>query len=171
MQYHLRALDSQSPDELHLVTERCMETVLETIPEFEGRIELARAALPNFSHEEMSAMIRSDLYDANKRLMVAVAGNQIVGQALYSVKQDEHGVTYGFCYSRYVHPDHRKQGVATALLRDALAWFTAMSARYAIAHTHVTNVALQRLFLASGFSLDGPFEGRWPYYLLKKQLP
>lgn len=97
----IREIDKDSPTELGIVTERCMRAVLEWVPEFQGSEMLARKSLPNFSHEEMQAMIARDLTDASKRIMVAVENEQLIGQALYSRKIDDAGVAYGFLFSAY----------------------------------------------------------------------
>jgi ribosomal protein S18 acetylase RimI-like enzyme len=118
----------------------------------------------------MAEMIRNDLSDPAKRIMVAVDANVIVGQALYSIKQDTDGRTYGFCFSRYVIPEQRRRGIASQLLREAIDWFRSSGAEYIIAQTHVSNTPLQQLFTNFGFTISGPFSGAWQYYMLKKEL-
>jgi GNAT superfamily N-acetyltransferase len=147
-----------------------MAAVLETIPEFRGSEEIARTHLPNFTMEAMSGMIRADLYDPAKRIMLAIADERIVGQALYSVKTDEEGRRYGFCFSRYVLPEYRRKGIARKLLADALEWFKEKGASYAIAQTHITNIPLQHLFEREGFTISEPQPGPWQYYELKKEI-
>jgi ribosomal protein S18 acetylase RimI-like enzyme len=115
-------------------------------------------------------MIRNDFNDTSKRIMVALVGAEIAGQALYSVKTDTEGKTYGFCFSRYVAPAFRRRGIGALLLEDALGWFASQKAEYALAQTHVTNVALQRLFTKFGFTTSGPFTDPWEYYTLRKEL-
>lgn len=166
----IREIDKNNPEELRIVTERCMAAVLETIPEFDGQPQKAKEYLSNFSHEEMAAMIRNDFDDDRKRIMVAVIEDKIVGQALYSVKVDTEGKTYGFCFSRYVVPEYRRMGVAASLLEEAIDWFRSQGAEYAVAQTHITNTSLQRLFTKFGFTTSGPFAGSWQYYILRKDL-
>ncbi len=165
-----REIDKNEPEELRVVTERCMAAVLETIPEFGGQPEKAKERLVNFSQEDISAMIRNDYDDTSKRIMVAVVGDEIAGQALYSVKTDTEGRTYGFCFSRYVVPAYRRMGIASLLLEQALDWFTYQNAEYVLAQTHVTNTPLQRLFTQFGFTISGPFTDAWEYYTLRKEL-
>jgi len=108
--------------------------------------------------------------DTGKGIMVAVVGNEIGGQALYSVKVDAVGNTYGFCFSRYVAPEYRRMGIAALLLEQAIDWFISRGAEYAVAQTHVTNIPLQRLFTKFGFTIAGPFTDSWEYYTLTKDL-
>jgi len=166
----IREIDKDDPEELHIVTEWCMAAVLETIPEFNGQPEKAIEQLSNFSHEKIAAMIRNDFDDASKRIMVAVVGNEVAGQALYSVKEDAVGNTYGFCFSRYVAPEYRRMGIGALLLEQAIDWFISEGAEYAVAQTHVTNIALQRLFAKFGFTISGPFTDSWEYYTLTKDI-
>lgn len=166
----IREIDKNNPEELRIVTERCMAAVLETIPEFGGQTQKAKEHLSNFTHEEMAAMIRNDFDDKSKRIMVALVGEEIIGQALYSVKTDTEGKTYGFCFSRYIAPEYRRKGIAELLLGQAIDWFRSQGAEYAVAQTHITNTALQRLFTKFGFTTSGPFAGSWQYYILRKDL-
>src|ERR1043165_9948652 len=145
MQIHIREIDKESESELRVVTERCMSAILETIPEFESDESLAKKSLPNFTFAQMQQMIRNDFDDPMKRIAVATIEGAVVGQSLYSIKKDEAGQLYGFCFSRYVNPDFRRKGVARALLVDAIKWFQDNNVTYIIAHTHTTNIKLQSL--------------------------
>lgn len=147
-----------------------MEAVIETISDFEGSEEKARRSLPNFSREAMERMIASDFEDPTRRIVVATSGDEVVGQALYSLKIDEGGRRYGYCFSRYVLPSYRRRGIASLLLDDALTWFAKNGACYARAETHIANAGIQNLFRKKGFSLSGPYEGPWSYYILRKEL-
>jgi GNAT superfamily N-acetyltransferase len=146
MEIIVREINKTDPEELALVTRNCMAAVLETIPEFEGRMDLAQNKLPNFSYPEMADMIRNDFTDPRKRLRVAIQDSTIVGQSLYSVKQDATGLSYGFCFSRYVEPNHRRTGVATVLIQDALEWFTQHEVAYIVA-TLMSRILLSRISL------------------------
>jgi len=170
MKITVREINKTDPEELALVTRRCMATVLETVPEFEAREDLAQQALGNFSFQQMSNMIQEDFSNPSKRIMVATVDASIIGHAIYSVKHDTDGNLYGFCFSRYVLPEYRRLGAATALLSDAIEWFKKNGAMYVIAHTHVTNVSLKNLFTKFGFSTSGPFDGPTKYFLLRKDL-
>lgn len=170
MEILIREIDKDSEAELRLVTERCMSAILETIPEFDGDESQAKKSLPNFTVAQIQQMIRNDFDDPLKRIVVATIEGGIVGQSLYSIKKDDTGLVYGFCFSRYVDPDFRRKGVARELLADAIKWFQDRNATYIIAHTHTTNIKLQSLFKEFGFVLDGPFIDKWQYFTLKKTL-
>jgi ribosomal protein S18 acetylase RimI-like enzyme len=167
--YTIRHLGPGDALELAAVTRMCMETVLETIPEFGGSEATARAHLPNFSFDEMRAMLTTGAASENQRILAVVAdGGEVVGYSLFSVKTDDRGVTYGYLFSRRVAPPHRRRGIATRLLGEAHAWFRSRGARYARAETHASNRALQSLLGRHGYLAHGPYEAAWPYVVLEK---
>ena len=84
----IRDINIKSESELDLVTNRCMETILETIPEFDNNPEKAQKKFSNFSFIEMKKMIKDSLADSNHKLLVAVNSKQeIVGHAIFSLKK------------------------------------------------------------------------------------
>ena len=172
MNFEIREIDKTSSEELKIVTDRCIETVLETIPEFKNDLIKAQSYLPNLNFEEMSSMIKNDFDDPSKRTMVALSeDDQIAAHSIYSWKLDENSIKYGFCFSRYTAPSFRKQGIASNLLEDALNWFQNNECQYIIAHTHVPNLKLLGLFEKNGFVKEGPLNGpAWSYFLLKKEI-
>ena len=118
-------------------------------------------------------MFEKDYESPNHRTFVAInsKNKEVLGHAICSVKIDDSNNRYGFCFSRYVHPDYRRKGIATALLREQEVWWEEMSVKYIVAHTHETNNKLKNLMVNSGFSAEGPLEGDlYKYYVLKKNL-
>lgn len=166
----IRPIDQADGDELDLVTRRCMATVLETIPELEGSAEVAHRVLGNFTFEQMRAMFARDFADPDKQILVAEEDGALLGHAIFSLKRDEQGRRYGFCFSRYVDPAARRRGVASALLAAQLGWWRQRGAEYAYAQTHVTNAPLQRLFEKHGFVRSGEKRGNWRYVELHRPL-
>lgn len=160
MKYIIREIDKSSEEELKIVTERCIETVLETIPEFQNDLSQAQKYLPNLNFVEMSSMIKSDFNDSSKRIMVVQSeSKKIIAHSIYSWKMDENSKRYGFCFSRYTSPRFRKHGIASKLLNDAFDWFRGNECEYVVAHTHVTNSKLLGLFKKNGFMKEGPLRG------------
>ncbi len=170
MPFLIREINKSDSEELAIVTRGCMSAVLESIPEFDNSEELARQILPNFTFEQMSEMIRNDFKSSNHRVSIAIVDDVLAGQSLYSIKEDELGNRYGFCFSRYVDPKYRRRGIAFALLQEQMDWFLDHDISHIIAHTHVSNSPLQNLFLKFGFRKEGPIEGPWKYYLLLKDI-
>jgi len=171
MSYQIRDIQKELPQEVDLVVHRCMHTVLETIPEFQGDAELALKTFPNFTFEQMKKMILDSLEKPNHRILVAVDNEQKVhGHAIFSHKMDEQGTSYGFCFSRFVDPEHRRKGLAERLLQAAEQWWKENGAQYAVASTHVTNHKLQGLFLKNGYTMSEPKKGKLEMVGLRKEL-
>ena len=169
--YRFREINYESEEELDLITHNCMQTVLETVPEFDGNMDKVRQHFSNFSFLQMRAMIKGNFGHPYHRFLVATnAQEELVGQAIFSVKEDDQGLKYGFCFSRYVHPKHRRQGIAKELLTRAETWWRKHNISYAIAHTHVTNLKLQGLFEQFGFvKIKKTMDSAYSYYTLRKQ--
>ena len=173
MSFFIREIDQNNEDEIDLVVDRAMETVLETIPEFEGKKENALKIWSNFTFEKMKAMFVKDFDSAAHRIFVIVDDltKNVVGHAICSYKSDDDAKRYGFCYSRYIHPGFRRQGLAHKLLNEQELWWREKSAEYVIAQTHETNIKLKNLFVQNGFDVKGPVKGElYNYYVLKKYL-
>jgi ribosomal protein S18 acetylase RimI-like enzyme len=166
--YRIRDLDPTSESEVDTVTRMCMTTVLDTVPEFEHDEERARRSLPNFTFERMRDMIRADLSRPTHRFLVAIdADGRVVGHSMISRKTTPEGRRFGYFFSRYVEPEHRKKGVAARLLEEALAWFGGYDWDYLLAHTHSSNEPLRRLFERHGFRVAERHDEPWPSLTLR----
>jgi len=168
--YTIRTLQPGDTIELDAVTRMCMETVLETIPEFGGSAAAALAQLPNFTFEQMRAMLATSAANEDHRILAVIDGSTVVGYSIFSVKIDEQGVRYGYLFSRGVAVSHRRRGIAARLLEDAHSWFRSRRAQYSRAETHVSNAAALSLFRSHGYRAQGPFKAAWEYYVLEKSL-
>lgn len=168
MTYAIRDLNQESETEIDTVSRWCIETVLDTIPEFERSHERARAALPNFTFEQMRDMIRADFERTTHRFLVAVDDeDRLVGHSMVSRKVDDGGRRFGYFFTRYVDPDHRRQGVGSALLSTALAWFDEQRWDYLLAQTHAMNDAARTLFERRGFMVVERQTEPWPALTLR----
>ena len=173
MEFYLRDIDVTNEAEINLIVERAMETVLETIPEFERSREIALNTFSNFTFDQMKEMFKRDYDNPDHRTIVAVDknANSVVGHAIFSLKVDSENQNFGFCYSRFVHPNARKNGIASAFLKEQEKWWRERNASYILAQTHETNIKLQKLFLKHGFEKKGPIKGKvYSYYELRKKL-
>lgn len=171
MEFKVRAIYKNSKEELDLITSRAMDTVLETIPEFEGNPDLAHKAFSNFTHEQMSEMFQNTFSSSDHEMYVAEdkQTHQILGHSIFSVKEDEEGKKYGFWFSMYVAPEFRKNGVASALVGEQENWWKSKGVECVLGHTHAKNMKLQSLIKRLGFVLNGPIEGgHFPHYELRK---
>ncbi|MGE0191452.1 MAG: N-acetyltransferase family protein [Planctomycetota bacterium] len=169
MTFRIRELKPTSPSELDTVTRWAMATPLESIPELEGSAALALAQWPNFTFGRMRAMFAESLPKPSHRFLVAEGPDgQLVGHSMIFHKVDDDGRPYGYFFTRYVLPAHRRLGAASALMAEALAWFGHLDLAYLQAHTHATNVALQRLYARHGFSIVGGQAEPWPTVELRR---
>jgi|GEM_PF-2113164 len=173
MGIEIRDLNTSCEDEINLVVIRSMETVLETVPEFQGSPGLAQCAFPNFSFDQMKAMFVDTFDNPDHRILVAedLIRGLVLGHSIFSIKTNPEGALYGFCFSRFVAPDARQRGIGSRLLIEQEKWWKERSAQYALAQTHVSNIKLQQLFQKHGFVLRGPIEGKhYDYFELRKSL-
>jgi ribosomal protein S18 acetylase RimI-like enzyme len=165
MTYSLRS--AKSEDDVATMASFSILTILETIPE--ARTD--PSIVPNFSHEEMAAMYRKGLGNPSHRYLVAAnEENLLVGYGIYVLRKNDAAASFGYLYSRYVLPAHRRQGLAGRMLDTALDWFKEMNAEWAEAHTHPSNTGLKKLFTSRGFEIGPGRSGRWDSVLLKKSL-
>ena len=167
----VRPINKQSPEELDLVTSRSMETVLETIPEFDKNPEKALNVFTNFTHDQMSAMFQSVFDNPDHEILVAedLESGSLLGHTIFSVKTDDEGIRYGFGFSMYVDPQARRRGVGKSLLDAQEAWWSKKSISYALGQTHIENKKLQSLFTRQGFKISGPMKGEhFKYFELRK---
>lgn len=157
--------------QLQAVTKMCMQTVLETIPEFGGDTTKAQVVLPNFTFEQMFAMIQADCDKPSHRICVGLDDNQnIQSYMLLSLRHNPQGQRYGYIFSMGVVAEIRRSGSGTQLLYAAEQWFRAEECIYIQAETHVTNLGLQALFQRKGFTATHQDGGPWPSYRLVKPL-
>ena len=166
-QLRIRPIDPESRSELRTIATFSLMTMLETIPELRSHV----TDLPNFSIDEMQAMYAQGQSNPQHRYLCAVDdAGMLCGHAIFQLKKDDAGQTYGYCYTRYVLPRYRRRGVAARLLDEALGWFGEAGAAYALAHTHATNEPLRALFECAGFVVSERVDGRWPTLALRKEL-
>ncbi|MFT4978317.1 MAG: GNAT superfamily N-acetyltransferase [Myxococcota bacterium] len=165
--YRIRSLDFRDSGEVYTAASFSMMTLLETLPEARADPEL----VPNFSVEEMAAMYRSGQSDPDHRYLVIVDdNNRPVGHAIALIRCDDDGTRYGYSYTRYILPHHRRRGLARRLLRAAKSWWAEAGVSHVLAHTHPENKPLQTLFIDEGFQVVERRDGRWPSLLLRCEL-
>ncbi len=160
MPYEVRPIEPGSDAVIDAVVRMTMETVLTTIPEFEGSAKKAQATFANFTFPAMREMIVADFPKPTHGAAVAEAtGGGVVGHVLFSRKIDPIGDLYGYIFSMWVEPEHRRRGVGTALLSAAV---DALQTGYVRAETHASNEAFRQLARSLGFSVAERKQVHWP---------
>ena len=170
--YTLRPINFGREDEVDLVVARSMQTILDTIPEFEGDSVKARQKVKNFTHEEMKAMYVKDhlTRSATHRFLGAVAATgDLVGHIIFFVRDTE-ATKMGYIFTLYVAPEHRNRGVARALAAEAVRWLKERGAMLVVAHTHATNAIPIALAAGHGFQVGERVEQPWAQVKLEGQL-
>ena len=147
MDFSIRDINSNDHNEIDLVVNRSMQTVLETIPEFEGKSENALKIWPNFTFDQMKDMFVKNYGNPEHRTILVVDNDsqKVAGHAICSVKKDDNNDKYGFCFSRFIHFDYRQKGLATSLLKEQEKWWKQQGVKYILAQTHETNFKLRGL--------------------------
>lgn len=172
MKVRIRELNLSNLQEVDLIVGRYMETVLESTPELNHDPNMAREVLPDFTYSQAKEIIVGHHSDGENRILVATDLNgELMGHSIFKLKtHNEDHRKFGFFFSRYVSPEHRRFGIASALLSSAELWLKQMGASYALAYCHVKNHKIQNLFKKHAYQIEGPKMGRWPFYELKKAL-
>ena len=167
--YHVRDLDEASDPEVHAVVRWCLETVLATVPEFDNSPEKARAVLPNFTFGQMLTMVREDFGRPTHRFLVAVDEvDRLVGHSMISRKLDEDGLRFGYLFTWFVLPEHRRRGAGSRLLAEAVKWLQGEGCEYLLAHTHASNKPARAFFERNGFGEVARQETPWKSVTLRR---
>jgi GNAT superfamily N-acetyltransferase len=165
MTYSFR--NAQSDEDAATMSSFSILTVLETLPE----TRLDPSIVPRFSHEEMKSMYLKGLDNPDHTYIIVMNDEGLaIGHTIYLLRQNDAGDTYGYLYTRYVLPAHRRKGLGSQMLDMALDHFKERKAEWAEAHTHPSNLGLQGLFKTRGFEIGPVEEGRWPAVTLRKSL-
>jgi GNAT superfamily N-acetyltransferase len=168
--YRLVVLTAANADLLPTLARWSMTTVLETIPEFGGSADRARERFGNFSVEAMTDMFAKDLGRPDRRFIVVRGASGPVGHSILSVRPAEPVGTYGYCFTRFIDPAHRRRGLGGRLLDAGIDWFREQECRYTEAHTHATNEKLLALFQSRRFEVAERIEQPWPQVRLRLDL-
>ena len=80
------------------------------------------------------------------KLLVAEANGRVIGSTIV----DNRG-TVSYISTVMVHPDYRRKGVATRLLKNVIAYIQRRSMRRAVLHVDLTNTPAMSLYTKLGF--------------------
>lgn len=78
---------------------------------------------------------------------LALEGDQVLGHSIVRLEEGR-----GLFSTTYVAPEHRRRGVARALVRRGEEWLRERGIGEAATLTAVTNLGLQRLFFELGYA-------------------
>ncbi len=80
-------------------------------------------------------------------------GDAITGHAIARVEHDDDAKPYGYFSTIFVEPEHRRRGVAAALMERVERWFIELGMTKSVYNTATDNARLLRLFRAHGYEI------------------
>lgn len=98
---------------------------------------------------------------SGERILVAVAGGEVIGFASLGAGRDEDSVPgrTGEVYALYLAPEHWHRGIGARLLQRALEELAALGYGEAVLWVLAANAPARRFYEAMGFTLDGTAKG------------
>ena len=106
-------------------------------------------AFPHFWQLDDAGLDEAIEATAHARFRVATAGRSVVAYAVTGRSGRR-----GFLQRVAVHPDHRRQGLARALVVDGLRWLRRWGAQHAVVNTQIGNDAALALYQRLGFQRE-----------------
>ena len=165
--YTLRSLNPSSEREMDTIVTFSMMTLWESRPE----LRTDPAKFPDFGFDVTARTYRAGIRNSNQRYLIALDSDaNIVGHSIIALRTGSDNQRYGYFWSRYVLPAHRRQGLARRFMDEAMRWFEEQGASRAEVHVHHNNKALRSLFEKSGFKVTDRRTEIWEYVVLSKTL-
>ena len=165
--YTLRVLNPSSDREMDTIVTFSMMTLWESRPEL--RMDPAR--MPDFDFASTAKLYKAGAKNPNQRYLIALdADANIVGHSIIGLRTGEGEDRYGYFWSRYVLPNHRRKGLAGRFMSAALEWFAEKGVKRAEVHVHHSNAALRLLFEKNNFKIIDRRTNRWEYVVMSRDL-
>ncbi|MBZ0117118.1 MAG: GNAT family N-acetyltransferase [Sandaracinaceae bacterium] len=148
----VREIDPMSSAEIALVAERMRATLVEVLGQ--------ERAVAMYSMDWLEDRVRQHVDPARSIGAVFVACTEpassdsaIAGHCIVRVEHDEAGAPYGLFSTTYVVPEHRRGGVATALLCRGERWMRERALPLAATATSQANAKLIGLYEKHGYTI------------------
>lgn len=134
-----------SADEIALVAERMRATLVEVLGEAQG------GSMYSLDWLRDRVAFHLDPARSDGALFLAERGGAVVGHTMVRVEHDPE--PYGLFSTTWVCPEHRRAGVANALLDAGEAWFAIRGLPRFATDTSDANTPLLRLFSRRGYEI------------------
>lgn len=113
---------------------------------------IGKAKALQLSQESYSALLPDGLETPDNLLFVAVRGQQVLGWLWFKITRDW-GVTSAFVYDLEVRPEHRRQGVASAVMRLLEDGARQLGACKIALHVFGQNTGARDLYAKAGYRI------------------
>ena len=113
---------------------------------------IGAAEAQKLSRESYAALLPEGRATADNHLFVAVRGQQVLGWLWFKITRDW-GVTSAFVYDLEVRPEHRRQGVASAVMRLLEGEARGLGARKIALHVFGQNIGARDLYAKAGYRI------------------
>lgn len=144
----IRALNPEAAEEVELVARRMRETLMEVLGEDRGRELYALSWLEKRVRQHL------DPEELTGEVFLAEANDSVVtGHTIVRLDDDGFGNPIGLFSTVFVAREHRRAGIARALLDRGERWMLAHGRNRAVTYTDEANKPLQRLFIGHGYSM------------------
>lgn len=144
----IRPLDPQSEAEIELVARRMRATLMEVVGAARGEAM--------YSLDWLQDRVRFHLDPARSTAAVYLAvrpDGTIAGHTIVRIEEEEGRAPFGLFSTTYVAAEHRRQGVATALLEKGEAWIRAQGLGESATYTARDNEPLIEHYRRHGYVL------------------
>ena len=166
-EYTLRVLKPSSNREMDTIVAFSMMTLWESRPE----LRTDPANMPDFGFSTTAKLYKAGAKNPNQRYLIALDGDaNIVGHSIVGLRTGEDGERYGYFWSRYVLPAHRRKGLAGRFMNEAIDWFRDKGMKRAEVHVHHSNTILRSFFEKNEFKIIDRRRDRWEYVVMSRSL-
>ncbi len=146
--HEVRPLDRDESAEIVAVADGMRATLVEVLG-------LARG-VALYDHDWLVARVRWHLDPERcdgEVFVVTTAEGAVVGHTIVRVERDGEDTPFGLFSTTWVQPDHRRLGLASALLQAGEAWMAARGLAEVVTNTAATNAPLIRMFEGRGYGV------------------
>ena len=146
---HIRSVLPESSDEIKLIAERMLATLVEVLGEEQSRSmytldDAIQRVMWHLTSNEVVAEV----------FVVENTNGSILGHTIVRIDDDGEGQEIGLFGTTYVIPTERNTGVASSLLLRGEKWMVSKGMNQAVTYTEKNNTKLQNLYRNHGYTMS-----------------